>query len=328
VTTYEAYNNWGGKSLYGGVGPQARDLASRAYQVSFDRPYVSTTSGEVARGPYDFFRYEYPMVRWMERVGYDVSYATDVDTDESAGLLRRHRVFLSVGHDEYWSASMRAHVESALASGVNLAFFDGNSMYWQIRFGRSALGRDRVITCYKSGELDPLSRATPALTTVQWRQPPVNRPENEIMGAMYGGNTALDDQGSPISYPFVVTNSRSWVYQGTGLANGSRLPERVGPEYDRVWNNGHTPRGLTVLSKSPVMRESFQNGKMYDRPDVAEATVYTAASGATVFDASTIDWTQGLDGYVWTVTGAHADQRTPDPAVQTITANVLAHVGS
>ena len=49
------------------------------------------------------FNAEYPMVRWLERNGYDMSYTTGVDADRLPGELLEHETFLSVGHDEYWS---------------------------------------------------------------------------------------------------------------------------------------------------------------------------------------------------------------------------------
>ena len=75
------------------------------------------------------------MVRWLERNGYDVSYSTGVDTDRRGNLIRNHPVFMSVGHDEYWSGTQRANVEAARDAGVNLAFFSGNEMLLEDALG-------------------------------------------------------------------------------------------------------------------------------------------------------------------------------------------------
>ena len=119
-TTWQAYNTYGGNSLYVG------SPAGRAYKVSYNRPI--TTRGT---SPEDWvFNAEYPMVRWLEANGYDVTYSTGVDTDRRGSTaLTRHRVFLSVGHDEYWSGTQRANVEAARAAGVHLAFFSGNGVF-------------------------------------------------------------------------------------------------------------------------------------------------------------------------------------------------------
>src|SRR5262249_53955657 len=116
VTTYQAYNWWGGNSLYSGFpdgGPHT--------EVSFDRPYQALdveTGLDFGQGTGQFFdpyptRYtqnpsanlwpwvgfEYPMVRFLEREGYDVTYATDIDLHSKPTLLTNRRAFLSVGHD-------------------------------------------------------------------------------------------------------------------------------------------------------------------------------------------------------------------------------------
>ena len=73
-TTWQAYNRYGGNSLYTG-GPASNP--SRAYKVSYNRPFSN-------RGPTPedwVFNAEYPMVRWLEANGYDVSYFTGMDSD-------------------------------------------------------------------------------------------------------------------------------------------------------------------------------------------------------------------------------------------------------
>ena len=108
--TWQAYNRYGGNSLYQGTGPGG-GLAGigRAYKVSYNRP-LTTRDYAPADG---FFGSEYPMVRWLERNGYDVSYFSGVDSDARGAEIGRHRAFLSVGHDEYWSKQQRLNVEAA-----------------------------------------------------------------------------------------------------------------------------------------------------------------------------------------------------------------------
>ena len=175
VTTFAAYNNWGGKSLYG-----FNSANAPARKVSFNRPYAGNPYGVRLDGAGDYLRrWEYNAVRYLEREGYDVSYATDVDTHQKP--IADHRVWLSVGHDEYWSAEMRAHVESARDRGVHLAFLGADACYWQIRFEPDARGEaDRTIVGYKeaAGNLDPLALdgrpQTDPLITGRWRDLPVS----------------------------------------------------------------------------------------------------------------------------------------------------------
>jgi len=135
-TTWQAYNQYGGNSLYRG-GPATSP--ARAYKVSYNRP-LTTRGTDTANSP---FNAEYPMVRWLEANGYDVSYISGIDTDRSGATLvnpLNHRVFLSVGHDEYWSGAQRTNVENARGAGMHLAFFSGNEVFWKTRWEPSIDG--------------------------------------------------------------------------------------------------------------------------------------------------------------------------------------------
>ena len=92
------------------------------------------------------------MIRWLEANGYNVSYFSDVDSDRIGGEIREHKVFLSVGHDEYWSGQQRANVEAARDAGVHLAFFSGNEVFWKTRWENSIDSWQtphRTLVCYK-----------------------------------------------------------------------------------------------------------------------------------------------------------------------------------
>ena len=119
VNTWQAYNQWGGKSLY--------DFGTtRAYRVSFDRPY-----GTFAQSP---MWWEIQLVRFLEREGYDVSYQTDIDTDRDPGSLLRHQLAMTAGHDEYWTLGMRNAFDAARDAGTNLAFMGSNTGYWVVQY--------------------------------------------------------------------------------------------------------------------------------------------------------------------------------------------------
>jgi hypothetical protein len=161
-TTWQAYNRYGGNSLYQG------SPAGRAYKVSYNRPFnVRGYSG----GPNSswVFSAEYPMVRWLEANGYDVSYFTGVDSDRYGGEILEHRIFLSVGHDEYWSGGQRANVEAARGAGVHLAFFSGNEVFWKTRWESSIDASNtpyRTLVSYKETHAGtPIDPADPPTWT-------------------------------------------------------------------------------------------------------------------------------------------------------------------
>ncbi|MGH2443586.1 MAG: N,N-dimethylformamidase beta subunit family domain-containing protein [Chloroflexota bacterium] len=313
VNTDEAYNVWGGKSLYQDTAyPGNAGFDHRALMVSFDRPFHQVY------GAGQLFFWEYDMIRWLERRGYDVSYATDVDVHRRLSTLGRHKAVLIVGHDEYWSKSMRDHYQRAVRSGVNLGVFAGNTGYWSIRYLPQGRRADRIIVCYKyPSTFDPYVDTNPKRVTSQWRAPPLNRPESILLGAMWHGE---ESHLSPQAW--VVTKPGSWIFRGTRLAHGGSVSGVVGYEYDQVVPKFPHPRRLVVLTNSPVIANDGSH-------DVSNSTIYVAKSGATVFNAGTIQWSWGLDPF------AVPDQGTPAPpagsapshALQIVTANILRRIG-
>jgi hypothetical protein len=301
--TDEAYNDWGGKSLYGDhTYPPAQRLAHRAVKVSFSRPFVQNM------GSGWFLSWEYQMVRWLERKGYDVTYATDLDVHRHPGILLHHRGIIIAGHDEYWSLPMRNGYGAAVGHGVGLANFAANSGYWQVRLE----GKNQpVLVCYKDISRDPVSRSKPWLTTTLWRNPPVSRPESELLGAMYGNY-----EGSHGPYSWVVSDPHSWVFKGSGAQTGSSIPRVVGQESDLTVGGYPRPRGLQILSRSPIVNGGGARV-------ISNATVYTARSGAHVFNAGAIEWSWGLDDVHQSFWLYHPSTHAPNKLAEKITANVL-----
>ncbi|TMG55535.1 MAG: hypothetical protein E6H84_06745 [Chloroflexi bacterium] len=303
INTDQAYNDYpndgvNGKSLYtfNSYGANTISGEKRAVKVSFDRPYFD--EGDMFVGTYDMY-----LVHWLERNGYDVTYSTDVDTHANGSSLQTHKGFLSGGHDEYWSKEMYDAVEAARNIGVNLAFFGSNAIYWQVRYEPSASGAaNRVLVCYKDPGLDPVQGTT---TTSLWRDPPLNRPEQALIGVQYTSGVEWDK-----NVPYVVTNSSHWIYQGTGFKDGDTVPGIVGYEMDRLWANyaGPDPKSQTLLSRSPF---TYGGGTA----DYANSSIYTAPSGALVFASGTSSWDWGLDNG-----DPHA---IADPRIQKTTANLL-----
>ena len=299
--TSQAYNAWGGKSLYDFNSTNT----ARAYKVSFDRPFDRNT------GAGDVLIWEYPTIRWLEKNGYDVSYVSDVDVQATPSLLHNHKAILLVGHSEYWSKDMRDTVEADVAAGINLGVFAANTMGWQIRYEPQSFGTqplpNRVIVCYKDASLDPLNGVDNSDVTVMFRDPPVNRPEQTILGDSY------KDENSSTRFPWVVSDASHWLFAGTGLHNGDSIPNIVGYEYDAVSSNYPIPAGEDSISASPVTGGDGGQG-------VSNSTLYTAASGARVFDSGSMDWNWGLDSYA-SPYSSHPDYTNAN--VQLITQNLL-----
>jgi muconolactone delta-isomerase len=306
VNTYQAYNNYPdngktGKSLYtyNSYGANTVTGGPSAAKVSFDRPYNGPGYGQ-------FLAWDVNLVRWLEKSGYDVSYTTDVDTDANPSRLLAYRGFLAAAHNEYWSKSMFDAVTAARDAGVNIAFFGANAIYWQVRYEPSAAGvANRTLVCYKDRSIDPTT--DPSLTTVNWRDPVLNRPEQTLIGVQYTAEMRNDAY-----YPYVVTNSSNWVYAGTGFRDGDSVSALVGYEGDHYFSTYPAPTAVagtfTLLSRSPYTNSS-------GAADFANSSIYQAPSGAWVFGSGTIAWSWGLDDY--------GNRGALDARIQQTTANIL-----
>lgn len=322
VTTHEAYNNWGGKSLYPDQSKGAATVTggAQAAVVSFDRPFSDF------RGAGRVLHWEYPFVRWMEGHGYDVAYATDVDLQRDPSIVQGRKLILFVGHPEYWSRGMRSTLEAAVAAGTNVAFFSANEIYWRVRLGGAGgvAGGLREVTCYRRAALDPLAAVDPQNVTTKWRDPPVAEPEAAVIGEMFAHTVKA-------SGDFVVAAPDHWIYAGTGVRAGDRFTNLIGSEYDRVFPE-FAPPGLTILASSPVDANLGRLPEVYGTPapsqpgdTVQNATIYTARSGATVFAAGTMQWAWALDS--WGDPQFNGARTPVDPRVQQITANILDRLG-
>ena len=331
-TTWQAYNPYGGYCTYGRVNPgfpRSIGIPPRAYKVSYNRPLKTRDYRAVNM----VFNAEYPCVRWLEANGYDVTYFTGVDSDRHGEEIRKHRLFLSVGHDEYWSLEQRRHVEAGREAGVHLAFFSGNEVFWKTRWEPSIDGEEaphRTLVTYKethdNAKIDPV----PDVWTGTWRDsrsfnPEGPQPENALTGTIFTVNAWRND---PLIVPAKYAALRFW--RNTEVATlkpGERavlLRGLLGHEWDEDLDNGFRPPGLFRLSETTIDNVPYlqDNGTVYDsgtathhltlyRHETPKSAQQSSGkdggtengSGALVFGAGTVQWTWGLDAHHDTETG-------------------------
>ncbi|TBE59976.1 DUF4082 domain-containing protein (plasmid) [Rhizobium beringeri] len=316
-TTWQAYNAWGGASLYYGEVPvDPADMIGylppncscglqaigRASAVSYNRPIITNTSP--IGGSHDYiFGVESSAISWLEQNGYDVSYISGVDAARSGALLLNHDAYLSVGHDEYWSAEQRANVEAARDAGVNLAFWSGNECYWKVRWESSIDGSGqayRTMVCYK--ETWGTSTDPSNVGTGTWRDPryadPGQQPENALTGTMFQVDSYRQDT---ISIPYDYSNLRFWRNTDVSQLNEGETYDLVknllGYEWDSDVENGFRPDGLINLSLSSVSVDTYlrdYGATVGSAVANHSLTMYRAESGALVFGAGTVFWSWGL----------------------------------
>ncbi len=349
-TTWQAYNRYGGHSTYAELDPnypRIHGKPNRAHKVSYNRPIETRHYRAVNK----VFNGEYPFVRWLERNGYDVTYTSGVDTARRGELLQNHKLFLSVGHDEYWSGGQRKHVENARAAGVNLAFFSGNEVFWKTRWEPSIDANEtdyRTMVVYKETQDNAKIDPNPDVWTGTWRDgrefnPEGAQPENALTGTIFTVNAWRND---PLIVPAEYAHLRLW--RNTKVADlkpGERailLKGLLGHEWDEDLDNGHRPAGLFRLSETTVDNVWYvqDEGGIYDAGTATHhLTLYKHASGALVFGAGTVQWGWGLDAHHDTDTGIPpykanpsstrigVDPNGPDIVVQQATVNLFADMG-
>lgn len=290
VTTWQAYNAWGGCSLYSCPGNKTR---KRATLVSFDRPYAH----QFGDGSADLFDHELSLIALVESEGLDVTYATDIDLHEHPQLATNHRVIVSLGHDEYYSTPMRRALEAARDGGVNLMFLGANAVYRHIRLEPSWDGRvSRRVANYRS-VVDPGATTNPKLATVEWRVAPLGEPEARLIGIQYAC--------AGVDAPLRVAQAGHWIWAGTGVRDGQLLPSLVGNEADRMVPS--SPPNLDLLARSPIVcgKQAAEHAMSY----------YSHPSGAGIFATGTIWWVCAIDAMCSVPQNA--------PIVRRVTLNVL-----
>jgi N,N-dimethylformamidase beta subunit-like, C-terminal len=266
VATWQAYNNWGGYSLY--VAPPG---STRSWAVSYNRPFPAPGAGAFLYGVL-------PVVVQAERTGVPLAYLTNVDIDAHAHVLDGAAAYVSMGHDEYWTDRMRTAVLAARNSGTNLMFLGADTEYWRIRMDDVG-GPSRLEVGYKTDAAsDPIRARSPAAVTGAFRDPPDPHPENGLTGMQY--------ECFPVDTAYRVVSPNWWGFRGTAVRAGDAFPHLVGIEADRVYPVRSTPRPLQVLSYSPYNCRGV--------PTSAQSVYYTARSGAGVFTAGTLRWTCAL----------------------------------
>ncbi len=311
--TWQAYNRWPNQfSLY----DDGKNVwhCGPGSAVSFDRPYgkyCQILDAPLSTGSGEFFLWEFPFAYWLEANGYDVTYISNLDTHRDPRGLKRARGFLSVGHDEYYSLEMYQHLRGAIDDGLSVGFFSGNTCCGRIALQPSHSGvANRVFTRadYFGPRDEGMIKRFPTMSAFPYTSPH----ESLMMGAR---NVPPCTGGAD----WVCSAPDHWLFAGTGMKAGDGIPGLVGWEF-----HGDPAKipGLVVVSTGATQDAPGKpNGGIYT------ATVYPAAKGNVVFNASSCWWGDGLaepPGYVRP--SVYTTPRGPDARVQRITQNILAQM--
>jgi N,N-dimethylformamidase beta subunit-like protein/VCBS repeat protein len=283
--TDEAYNAWDGSG-------NVSSLYLGARWVSFDRPLRSVGQLGIYSYSSGYFVYEYPMVRWLESQGYDVAYVSDVDVHRDAGVLAHARAFLSVGHDEYWSAAERDHVEAARDTGMHIGFFGSDLVDGLIRFQKGdARSFSRSIS-----DTDPHKNEFAAFPLDPSRPPHAN-PSDSLTGTHYLDWCSVafpacsaDGAGKlRVADDMQIVEPAHPIFRGID-ATSEPLPRVLGYEYEAPYfAPSHLPFSLHVLARA---------ANVHVDTTAPVLVAYRASSGALVANLGSMHWAHALDPWV------------------------------
>ncbi len=310
-TTWQAYNRWPDQYALYDDGKEVW-YCGPGVDVSFDRPYgkyCQILDAPLSTGSGEWFLWEYPFAYWLESQGYDVTYLSNLDTHARPAGLRRGRCFLSVGHDEYYSIEMHENLRRAIAEGLSVGFFSGNTCCGRIDPRPSSRGAaDRIYgrVDYFGPRDEGMLARFPSMRAFPYRSPH----ESVILGAR---NVPPCTGGAD----WICTAPDHWLFADTRMRRGEGIAGLVGWEFH---GDPASIPGLVVLASGATQSApGVPNGGTY------AATVYSGPKANVVFNASTCWWGDGLSeppGYVRP--SVYTTPRGPDRRVQQITRNFLA----
>jgi len=315
TNTWAAYDRWPGDGSLYVDGHKAWSWGPHV-EVSLDRPfskYCQIVDAPLSLGSGEFLLWEYPLVYWLEQQGYDVTYTANEDTHADPASIRRAKLWISTGHDEYWTLDMHRNVVAARDAGTNLAFLSGNTCFGLVELLPNRAGRP-YRTVRRVGQFGPID-ARFAADFPESRGFDLEGPdEAALLGARSGYPVTA-------SADWICRKPEHWLFAGTGMRSGDAIPGLVGWE----WHGEPAPiAGLEVLASGPI-RSATKSGRIA-RGEYT-ATLYPGPRGNFVWNGATIWWSDGLaepPGYVRPVFSKRIHLRGPDPRVQRMTANLIA----
>jgi hypothetical protein len=317
--TWNAYNNFGGRSNYihpdrlpavptlnarlelsRYTDPEHINYGCTEYDpLSFDRPESINCIPEdehilnpiEGRAACHIAPAEWRLFGWLEREGFDYDLYSETQFHFGTLNLDDYRLLMISTHPEYWSADMYFRLkEWVFERGGRLMYLGGNGLNCEVEFV------DEQTCIYRNGD-DRQLRDTANGFESRFHQ----RQESEanLLGVVY------DARGIMTAAPYRVIDDGHWVFNDTGLKNGDLFGTEC--QHERVPGGASGHETDKRSSSSPANTQFLAQGLNPDGGG-AEMVIHEPGNGAAVFSAGSICWPSSL---------------LVDEGVSKITANVV-----
>ncbi len=315
TNTWNAYNNFGGRSNYVNADhlpPQpivnARQDLDRYHDLtpfgtwkaqddeflplSFDRPEPNNhifDDGEVTdpvqgRVQCGQAPGEWRLYGWLEREGFAYDLYAEGQLHDGTLDLDAYKVLILAVHPEYWSREMYLRVKQwVFERGGRLMYLGGNGLNCEVIFLPD--GSMRCLSHLRSlhGELGGFS--ADGSVEYESRMHRTLESEANLLGV------ACTSSGIMTAAPYRVIDASHWIFDGTGLREGDEFGHRTLHERVPGGASGHETDKRTA--SSPANTLLLAKGTNPDDGG-SEITIHEPGGGAAVFSVGSITWVSAL----------------------------------
>lgn len=315
--TWNAYNNFGGRSNYinpGGLPPTptvnarqdlARYTSSKSVwslpdtdykPLAFHRPepgnhifdnapWMDASIADPIQGRVQCGQApgEWRLLGWLEREGFAYDYYAEAQLHDGTLLLDAYKVLILSVHPEYWTREMYAKVFAWVQQGGRLMYLGGNGLNCEV-----ALNPNDTMRCISFDDSnDPASGHDS-------RMHRTFKSEAELLGV------AFSDPGVMTAAPYRVLAPEHWVFRSTGLKAGDIFGEKS--LHERVPGGACGHETDKVTARSPAKIERLAKGT--NPNDGGADMVHFELGQGAVFSVGSITWVSSLfpDAHVSRVT--------------------------
>ena len=262
VITSQARNWWGGVSATQVVGGGAFTSEELYYPVgsevlSFERPYFNSRGG-------DALRWEYPLVRWLEKNQLDVAYHTDLELETNPELLSNYSHVITAGPMRYWTKKTESALQTYVDSGGNIVHLGSEAGQHLVEMRNNNDYHDGQIVLQPNEQSPDIGE----------------RLENTFYSTTVSGSRNKAPWGGLKFTTQIEEISPDLKVQDTDIEGIAGLS----------WDKSIKTKGLKILARNKIKHRKWTYR-------VANSHILDSQSGGSIFNAGVSSWTWALEEF-------------------------------